>query len=631
MPKPVKYEVSLGELETALDDRDLGKDEKTKLEYSMLGGVKLREELEDTFKDDVDKTVQISLKSHGIYIQTDRDLLKEKVQEWTFMVRVPIWGGSDILPKEWLEISRLAELYSSDWNGHPSIRLTTRQSIQFHKVTKKNLLPLVRSLIELGRSTLNACGDNTRNPVACVHKSGIFDASKLAKRLGEYFRLDFHKHLEIMNPEHSNGYERNEYFNYHSMGLPRKFKIGIGGYYIDEETGQEIRCNCTDVLTNDLGIIPIIENKKVTGYQVYAGGGLGQKNGKVTFPALAGPFGIFKTEDDLIKGIDAIVNLQQQLGDRKNRHWSRFKNLIITKGLGLSGTKIQDIIFDKEKFEYVQSLGINYLKDLVRTSGISFDEPVKLNPGKIQKHHGWSKQYDGKYSYGFWIETGRITDYARQGKLKSFFEKIVKQYDLNVNITAFQDLYFSNISAEHKDKLEKEFEEFNNGYTTSTLRKNSLACVGLPSCPLAISDSERYFNPLFNELEKLGLGDTEGVSIGISGCERHCSRNVRHDISIEGKGDGFYQLKLLFGKAEDNYLSFDIVENGKKYLRQISKDDIPSLIKLIIDNYVKNKTSDENSIAEFHKRIGVGGVLELIGSSERHSPLLDKTYEPYFA
>lgn len=631
MAKQIEYNVSLGELGTALEDRDLCKDEKDKLENTLLGGKKLRGELENTFNDDIEKTVKINLKSHGIYIQTDRDLLKEKIQEWTFMVRIPVWGGTGISSSDWLEISKLAELYSRDWEGKPSIRFTTRQGLQFHKVTKKKLLPLVRSLIELNRATLNGCGDNTRNPIACVHKSNIFDSSELAKKLGEYFRLDFNKHLEVMHPQYPNAHKRMDYFKYHKMGLPRKFKIGIGGYYIDEETGKEIRCNCTDILTNDLSIAPVVENREVIGYQVYIGGSLGQKNGKVTFAALGSPFGIFKTENELIKGIDTIVSLQQQLGDRKNRHLARFKNLLISKGLEKSGFKIQDILYDKEKFDYVQSIGINILKKLVRTEGITFDEPVTINLGVIQKHHGWTKQYDGNFGYGFWIETGRVTDYARQGKLKSFFEHIISKFDLSVNLTPFQDVFFSNIAPEQKDELKKEFEEFSKTYNSSILRENSLACVGLPTCPLAIADSERYFDPLFKKLEEFGLGNTKGVSIGISGCERHCSRNVRHDISIEGKGDGFYQLKLLFGKAEDNHLAIDIVNDQKKYLRQISDKDIPSLIKLLIVDYQNNKTADENTMGEFHKRIGISGVLNLIQASKEHAALLEKTYEPYFA
>ena len=630
MGKTVKYDVTLGELEIALTDRDLGGDEINKLENTILGGEKLRQELEDTFKDDVDKNVHINLKSNGIYIQTDRDLLKKKIQEWTFMVRIPVWGGSGITSNEWVQISQLAEKYSRDWQGHPSIRLTTRQAVQFHKITKQNLLPLIHSVIEMGRATVNACGDNTRNPIACVHKSNIFDAAKLAQRLGRYFQLDINKHFEVVHPSHEKSPERTEFFKYETMGLPRKFKMGIGGYYIDEQTGKEVRCNCTDILTNDLGIAPIVKDKKVTGYQVYIGGGMGQKNGKVTFASLAGPFGIFKTEDDLIKGIDAIVSLQQQLGDRKNRQWARLKHLLISKGLEATGLTIEEILYNKEKFEQAQSAGIEQLKELVRKAGITFDEPVELNLGKINKHHGWTKQYDGNYGYGLWIESGRLTDFARQGKIKSFIERIVSEYDLTVNLTPFQDFYFSDIKPEQKDKLAEEFAKLDNIYSVSPLRKNSLACVGLPTCPLAIADSERYFPPLFDELENLGIGEVPGITIGVSGCERHCSRNVRHDISIEGKGDGFYQLKLLFGKAEDNHIAFDIVKDEKKYLRQISKDDIPSLIKLLVDNYSENKLPEEDTISQFHKRIGIDGVFELIKNSN-HSALLEKYYEPYFA
>ena len=130
-------------------------------------------------------------------------------------------------------------------------------------------------------------------------------------------------------------------------------------------------------------------------------------------------------------------------------------------------------------------------------------------------------------------------------------------------------------------------------------------------------------------MEKLNLGEIEGVSIGISGCERHCSRNVRHEISIEGKADSLYQLKLLFGNAEDNYVAQDIVYKDKKYLKHVPQKDMPALLQLIINNYLDSKNKNEKNIAEFHKRIGVKGILDLIKSDENLSYLLEKTYDPY--
>ncbi len=629
MGKLIKYDVSLEEFEVLIGDNHYNKDEHNKLTNTILGGTKLRLELENLSKPDIDNSLQICIKSHGIYIQFERDVYKnEKIKEWTFLVRVPIWGGGDISPNEWITLNELTDLYSRDWQNNPSIRLTTRQSIQFHSVEKKNLIPLVRSLIELKRYSLNGCGDNTRNPLACVHKSSIFNSSKLAHKIGLYFMHDELQHLNLFQPIAGSILNNGNRFNYKVNGLPRKFKIAIGGYYIDEDTGRGIRCNCTDILTNDIGIAPIIKNNRVDGFQVYVGGGLGQKNGKLTFAVLAVPLGIFKTEELLIKGLDAIISVQQNIGDRKNRHWARFKNLIIKKGLEITGLKITDLLNSREKFQIVQSAGADFLKRKIRSFNIDVEDPVNLNLGKLNKHLGWQKQYDGNYSYGLWIENGRLTNFTNQGDNKKIVDEIINSFSPDIRITPYQNLFFTNIAKEDKNEFNK-FLKNNLFEQKSRLRKNSIACVGLPTCSLAVSDSERYFDPLLSELEEMQLGEIKGVSIGISGCERHCSRNVRNEISIEGKGDGVYQLKLLFGIAEENNIAQDIIYDNQKYLKQIPSKEMSSLIKLLIENYLENKNENEINISEFHNRIEMLGIIDLIKSDLKLSYLLDKTYDPY--
>lgn len=628
MSKVISYDVTLNELTVALEDRVLSKDELNKLRNSILGGEKLKSELEDTFKDDVDKSVHISLKSNGIYIQTNRDAKRGESKVWTFLVRIPIWGGGDISAEEWLKISELAEKYSRDWNGNPSIRLTTRQAIQFHGVEKKNLIKLVHELLSLNRSTINACGDNTRNPLACVHHSDIFDGNKLAQKTGKYFELDLDEHAKIFSYPNLKGEIKTSKFKYLKNGLPRKFKIAFSGLFTDYENGSVTSCNCTDILTNDVGVAPLVLDNNNIGFQVYIGGGLGQKNGKITFPALGSPLGIFDSEEELMLGLDGLVSLQQNMGDRKNRHWARFKNLIVKKGLEISGREITDILHDKEEFEFVQNIGVAWVREQLGKNGINLKLPKEINLGLLNRHHGFSKQPDGRYSYGLWIENGRITDFANQGRIKTNVDKLIKDFDLDVRLTPYQDLYLTNINAKHKNDFTDRLKEYDL-QRFSPLRQRSLACVGLPTCGLAVADSERLFDPLFTELEALGIGNVEGVNIGISGCERHCSRNVRFDISIEGKGSDLYQIKLLFGKPEDNYLASDIIYKEEKYLRQVPGEKLSSLINLLVQNYINNKVESENSISEFHKRIGTEGIMELINADKGLSILLEKKYDRY--
>ena len=451
MERTIKLDASLGELGLALNLRELSKDEINKQKNSLLGGERLRKELEDTANSGVEKSLHINLKPNGIYIQFDRGLIKKSVREWSFMVRDTVWGGGNISPDLWLKFSHFADLYSKADDGSSSLRLTTRQNFQYHRVSKKNLLPLVRSLIDLNMPTLNGCGDNTRNPLACPHTSGVFDANALAQKIGSYFQLPFEEHCKVFgeNNVSANG----KHFQYSELGLPRKFKIGIGGYYFDKEQGKEIRCNCSDILTNDAGIVPVIENKKVVGYQVYIGGGLGQKNGKPTFAALAGALGIFKSEKDLIKGLDAIVTIQQLIGDRKNRHWARLKNILIAKGLENTNYKLEDVLLNEEIFKQVRDKGIECFREKVNSLGINFLPPIDIELGTFNRHYGWMEQPDGNWSFGIWIENGRLSDTNPQGKIKSLVDEIVKKIKPIVRLTPYQDIIFLNIPSFLKERL----------------------------------------------------------------------------------------------------------------------------------------------------------------------------------
>ncbi len=625
MSKVVTYKVTLNELEVALSERELNQDELNKLQNGILGGNKLKEELNNFDKDDIDKTLQIHIKSHGIYLQTDRDELRNRNKVFTFLVRIPFWGGGDISAKQFLQICKLSEKYSKDEFGKPSMRLTTRQAIQFHRVTKKDLFSLVKELAEMKFLTLNACGDNTRNPIASPVKSSVFDASALAVKLGQYFQLPIKEHLNTFGIE-PNNYQQKEGYKYSKEGLPRKFKIGIAGYFIDEETGKGVRDNSPDIKTNDLGIAPIIKKNKKVGYQIYVGGGLGQKNGKVTLPLLGVPLGIVNSDDELIKVIEEVVNIWSTLGDRKNRHYARIKNMIVKKGLAREKLTIENILNDKEKLNIVQKSGAAWLREELFKRNIKIKNPVNLSPGKQLRHHGWIKQFDGNYTFGLWIENGRISN--SKNNSKSMIEKIVNRLKPNVRLTTFQDLLFADIKENDKSIIENILAEYNYSLP-SYLVRNSLACVGLPTCGLSVAESERYFMPLMDELEKLGLENIPSLTVGISGCERHCSRNIRHAISIEGKSFGFYQLKLLFGKAEGEIVAEDIIYNGRKYFRSVASSDVPKVIKLLADNYLENRLPEEREIGLFHKRIGHKGVVKLIEQDENLNHLTEKTYDPY--
>ncbi len=333
-----------------------------------------------------------------------------------------------------------------------------------------------------------------------------------------------------------------------------------------------------------------------------------------------------------MEGLDAIVTIQQQIGDRKNRHWARLKNVLIAKGLESQDFKekysFEDILLDEEIFKEIRDKGIECFREKLLSMKIKLLPEVKLILGQLNRHHGWHKQYNDKWSYGIWIENGRLSDTNPQGKIKSLVDEIVREIKPGIRTTPYQDILFIDIPKALKEELNNILKKYNYG-SYSKLKINSQACVGLYTCPLAVAESESYFHPVISELENRGYGDIEGISIGISGCERHCPRNNRYPISFEGKGDGFYQLKLLFGKAEDEHLAQDLIENGKKYLRLIPQLDIPDVISILLNNYMLNKNNDENDISLFHKRIGMKNIIRLLKENRLTAHLMEKTYDPY--
>jgi sulfite reductase (NADPH) hemoprotein beta-component len=331
-----------------------------------------------------------------------------------------------------------------------------------------------------------------------------------------------------------------------------------------------------------------------------------------------------------MNGLNTIVLLFQQIGDRKNRHWSRLKNILYSKGLELSGNKIEDVLYEEDELNFVRDLGIKWYAGEINKLGAQFSDPIEIDLGKVNRHHGWQKQFDGKYSFGLWIENGRIKDSNNFGKVKTMIDTIVAQVQPQIRITPFQDLLLTDIDESNRSSLESILGSFNYG-NFSALRTNSLACVGLSTCGLAVAESEKFLNPLMNELEKKGFGNLEGISIGISGCERHCSRNVRFDISLEGKTDGEYQLKLLFGEPDKDHLATDLIYYGKKYLRRIPQKDATNVISILIENYLKNKHEDEKNISVFHKRIGVAKIIQLFEENETTKHLTQQTAELYVA
>ncbi len=589
-------------------DDELSKVEKYKLGSNYARG-HLHEEFRDPASDAVaDETEQLA-KSHGIYLEYNR-ARSGREKDWMYMVRISIPGGGAFTRGHWQVFDDLSEKYTTNPEGRPSLRVTTRQNVQFHWVKKPHVVEIVREIAKTGFFSLNGCGDNTRNVMGCPLSSFSldFNANALARRLGEYFRLPAGPHIQVFEIDTSFLRTPDQHYEYGPKLLNRKFKIAIAAAHRDPQTGRLLPDNCVELRTNEIGVAPVIEDDKVTAFQAYIGGGQGEKNGKTTFAALGLPFGVFSSEEELLKGLDAIVHVQEEWGDRKNRHWARMKYLI-------------------------HAMGIGWYQEQVRARGATFDEPIPgFDHGPRCLHHGWIKQpSNGLNAYGAYIENGRIIN-GPGGNLKSMVRHLMDHYDIELMTTPNQDAIFTNIPDEAKRDFERDLAEFGygklGGKPYSTLRVLSGACVGLYTCRLAYTESEQFEPELLTQLEEMGYGDT-AESIGITGCERQCFRPSTKTIGWVGQGPDLYGLKI--GGSEDaRRQGFWLSDGEKWYLRQVPRKEVANVTAALFDHYLAHREGEEESMGDFHHRLGVRAVIDHLIENPRTAHLMEKTADaPY--
>ncbi|MBI4641126.1 MAG: nitrite/sulfite reductase, partial [Candidatus Tectomicrobia bacterium] len=397
-----------------------------KEEITKFNSRGVRGNLYNDFRDlSIDKIVWESdqlAKSHGIYLEYNR-AKTGKEKDWMYMMRITIPGGGPINREQYRVLDEIASEYTTNLDGQPSLRVTTRQNIQLHWVKKTHILDIVQRIAEIGFYTLNGCGDNVRNLMGCPlsHFSTLFDAHAWARKAGKYFQLPTAAYIEIFAIDPNFLRDEDTKFDYGETLLNRKFKIAFSTVHFDEEKGTYLPDNCVELRTNDMGIAPLVENGKVERAQVYIGGGQGARHAYTnTFSALGQPFGIF-TLENLMNGLDAIVKVHQRYGDRQNRHWARLKHVL-------------------------KNYGMEWYQQQVRELDAEFEAP---NPdhdyGDRHLHHGWQHQpSNGSLSFGAWIENGRIID-GPNGRIKSLFRSIMEKYEIELMTTPNQDVVFVNI------------------------------------------------------------------------------------------------------------------------------------------------------------------------------------------
>ncbi len=456
------------------------------------------------------------LKFHGIYQQDDRDVRKTG-KKYIMMVRGRIPGGV-MTPAQWIAFDDLSARH-----GNNTLRITTRQSIQFHGVVKSGLGPLMKGIHDCLLSTLSACGDVNRNVLAppmpaftrareqvyadCVR---VADALRPQTRAyhaiwveGVQLDLESADQKEFVDPLYGKTY------------LPRKFKTA---FVIPP-------VNDLDIYTNDLGLIAIVEGDQLLGYNLAVGGGMGRSHGnEATYPRLADVIGFFRPEK-LVEVAKAVLTIHRDFGDRADRKHARLKYVVAERGVAWTRQQIEE------------------------RAGLTLEPPRPFSFTSTHDLLGWHRAVDGSFFLGIFVENGRVKDLgSRRGK--SALRQVAERFgNIEFRLTANQNVIIARVSEADRDAIDALLREhgIDTGAQARVLHAAAMACVALPTCGLALAEAERFLPGVIDRIEALcaevGLAGEE-IIIRMTGCPNGCSRPYMAEIAFVGKAPGRYQLWL---------------------------------------------------------------------------------------
>ena len=547
--------------------------EHIKQESNFLRGT-IAQELADGSDHFGKESIQL-LKHHGMYQQDNRDDRKSG-KSFSFMVRTAIPGG--ILSSEQL----LAEIDLCDEVGNTTLRITTRQGLQLHGILKDDVKKTIRRINDIQLTTIAACGDVKRNVMCspCPYKGDpVYDQmQEMAEQIQIHFTPHTGAYHELWLTDDSNGEKQLVDSSkpaevepiYGPTYLPRKFKFGIG------LPGD----NSADVYSQDLGLLAICEHWKIVGYNVLVGGGFGTTpSAKKTFPAIALPM-CFATPQQAMDVMTAIVKVQRDFGNRADRKVARLKYLIHDWGIDRFKQKVE---------EYY---------------GGSLPAPRPAHVYGFNDGMGWQAQGDGKFFYGLNVENGRIKDEGDY-RLKAALREICGTMAPPLRLTPHQSIIFCDLKETDRQPLFDTLRSYGVPLTEeiTNTRRWSMACPALPTCGLAITESERILPTLVDQLEtelaKLDLGN-EVFTMRMTGCPNGCARPYNSDIGLVGKTAGKYTV-FLGGRVMGDRLNFiykDLVPEAEV---------IPALVQVF--RYFKEAREADESFGDFCHRQGLENLL----------------------
>ncbi|UOX34604.1 NADPH-dependent assimilatory sulfite reductase hemoprotein subunit [Flavobacterium sediminilitoris] len=493
------------------------------------------------------------VKFHGMYVQDDRDRRAERAAKkldklYSFMIRLRIPGGV-INAEQWIATHDISEEY-----GTGILKITTRQTLQLHGLLKHQLRPTIQAFNVAKLDSIAACGDVNRNVIASSHPQ----LSPLHKEIYEYAD----KISTLLLPKTQSYYdvfidgekiyERSSEADplYEDRYLPRKFKIAIA---IPPS-------NDVDVFTNDIGLIAIVENNELKGFNIAIGGGLATTHGNPnTYSRLGSIIGFTDTEEKTLKAVYEILTVQRDFGNRVDRKLSRLKYTV-----------------DKLTVE-------GFKEELEKRIGFKLAPEKPFEFTERSDRFGWEQNHEGKWFYTLFVEHGVIKPYQ-----KEFLYGVAKLNVSNFIFSGNQNLILGEVSNENKVKIEQLIEQFNIAKEDSVLRKNSMACVALPTCPLALAEAQRYLPVLVTKiepiLEKYNLQNDE-ITIRMTGCPNGCGRPYVSELGFIGTGPEQYNF-MLGGDRYGERLN-------KLYKEKQTESQILEEVDSLLGRYVNERNQGE--------------------------------------
>ncbi|MEO8567874.1 MAG: NADPH-dependent assimilatory sulfite reductase hemoprotein subunit [Ginsengibacter sp.] len=533
--------------------------EKIKTESDGLRGT-IEESLRDELTGAIREDDQALVKFHGMYQQDDRDRRDERAEKklerlFSFMIRLRLPGGF-LTSEQWIALNEIA---GNNTTG--VIKITTRQTLQLHGILKSKIKPTIREFNKVKLDSIATCGDINRNVLCSAHpkQSPIHEeifsyADKISCMLMPKTRA----YYEIwLGDEKILDKKDEEDPLYQDRYMPRKFKVAIA---IPPN-------NDVDVFGNDIGLIAIVENNTLQGFNIAIGGGLSTNHGNPeTYARLATVIGFSGSDEKTFKAIYEILTVQRDFGNRSDRKQARLKYTVDKMGV--------------EKFK----------EEVERRAGFKLEEARPYKFTERKDYYGWYQNNEGKWYYTPFIENGRILD-DEQVSLKSMLLEVAKTGKANFRFTTNQNVIISDVDANSKDAINEILERhkiIEHTESASVIRKNAIACVALPTCPLALAEAQRYMPSLLTKIEKL-LGkyslEDEEIIIRMTGCPNGCARSYIAEIGFVGTALGKYNMHLG-GDHEGLRLN-------KIYKESLGEEEILIELDAWFADFKKERKSDE--------------------------------------